>query len=145
MRKNLFILFFICSCFQIQAQQQSGSVDKENMGVELPPVPEEEQVSTFVQVMPKFQGGGDDAFSAYVEKNIIYTKRMADTTGTVFVEYIIEKDGSVTNVKIVPRRGLTPVLNQAAIDVIKKSPKWQPGLNNGVPVRVKKISRIRFN
>ena len=110
-------------------------------------IPDSLQVFSFVGEMPKFMGGGDDVLIPYIQKNIKYPKDAQELKikGTVYIQYIIERNGSVSNVAIVPGRSIYPSLDQAAIDVIKNLPKWTPGYNNGVPVRVKKLSRISFN
>ena len=142
----LIILLFIS--LQSYAQEKSSSPstkENETMGTSEPT----DSMATFsyVGVMPKFMGGGDDMLIPYIQKNIVYPRDAQELKikGTVYVQYIIEKDGSVSNVTIVPGRGVYPSLDQAAIDVIKNLPRWTPGYNNGVPVRVKKVSRISFN
>jgi len=142
MRNSLFMLFFLCICFKTYAQKDSTL--EENIGVFQPHDSWENQVFNFAEVMPKFQGGGDELFITYVQSNVVRPTVGPCAKGTVFVQYIIEKDGSITNVQIAPGRGISPSYDQAAIDVIKKSPKWQPGIQNGQFVRIKKICRIRF-
>jgi protein TonB len=55
-------------------------------------------------------------------------------SGKVTVQFIVEKDGSITNVHVV--RGKHPALDAEAKRVVSKMPKWTPGRNNGQPVRV---------
>jgi len=142
MRINLLILFFLGIYFQTLAQNESRAPHTEK-GVE---EPEDTTLFAYTGEMPKFQGGGDDVFANYIQKNIVYPTDAKEKgiQGKVYIQYIIEKDGSVSNVIVVPGRSLYPSLDQAAIDVIKNSPKWKPGQNNGQPVRVKKIAVIAF-
>jgi protein TonB len=139
MRNPFLILFSLCVFFQAQAQNTSGggtvTESNDSMGVFM-----------YSGVMPSFQGGGENAFIEYIKTNLIYPKdaKASGIQGTVYVQYIIEKDGSVSNVSIVPEKGVHPLLDYAAMDVIKSSPNWIPGSTNGKPVRVKKIQRINF-
>jgi TonB family protein len=54
-------------------------------------------------------------------------------TGKVFMKFVVEKDGTITNIEI--KKGVSPCLNQASIDVIEAFPKWTPAQKDGVPVR----------
>ena len=139
MRHSFLFLFFLCIYFQTQAQKPpvGGTVTDAN---------DSTGVFMYAGTMPSFQGGGEQAFGEYIKKRITYPKdaKALGIEGVVYVQYIIEKDGSVTNVSIVPGRGVHPSLDQAAMDVIKGSPKWTPGSTNGKPVRVKRIQRINF-
>ncbi|HIR95692.1 MAG TPA: energy transducer TonB, partial [Candidatus Coprenecus stercorigallinarum] len=63
-------------------------------------------------------------------------------SGTVTVEFIVEKDGSVTNVRAV--RGNDQYLEDEAVRVISVSPKWKPGLLGGQKVRVKYSVPVEF-
>lgn len=96
--------------------------------------------------MPVFPGG-DEAFLKFIQENLVYPKdaQKLHITGTVFVEFVVNVDGSVSNIMVYPNRGLHPSYDQAAIDVISKSPNWQPGTMNGIPVKVKKVARVKFS
>jgi protein TonB len=144
MRIRLLLFLLFACCFQSQAQQQSVTPDTTNRPAQVPY--DGEQVYTYVGEMPKFQGGGEEAFVKYIQENIVYPSdaRQKGISGTSWVQYIIEKDGSVSNVKIVSGKALYPSLDAAAMTVVYNSPKWEPGKNNGVPVAVKKIARIKF-
>ncbi|SHM09756.1 energy transducer TonB [Mucilaginibacter sp. OK098] len=97
-----------------------------------------------VQHQPEFPGSNDQ-FSAYIAKNIRYPKDAREKTkqGRVIVQMIIEKDGSISHVKIV--RKIFPSLDAEAVKVISSSPKWNPGMQNGYPVRVIYTMPISFN
>ncbi len=109
---------------------------------------EEETVSDepYVRVenMPKFQGGGTEAFVAWVQRNVKYPAMASENgiSGTVRVEFVIERDGSLTNILILqtPDRSLS----EATETVLRSSPKWTPGSQRGVPVRVKCNIPVRF-
>ena len=89
-----------------------------------------------VEHEPKFPGGMRH-FYEYITTTISYPAeaRKNHSQGKVFVSMIVEKDGSISNVKVV--RGVTKELDEEAIRVIKGSPKWNPGTQNGEPVRVR--------
>lgn len=88
-----------------------------------------------VEQKPSFPGG-DTAMYTWLNQNINYPPAAAEegASGKVIVQFIVEKDGSISNVKVV--RGKHPALDAEALRVVKKMPKWTPGRNNGMPVRV---------
>ena len=67
---------------------------------------------------------------------------MNDKSGRVFVEFSIETDGSVSNVKVI--RGVDPVLDTEALRVIRASPKWTPAKIRDKPVRSKYVFPVVF-
>ena len=89
-----------------------------------------------VEVMPSFMGGDLVKFREWVRKRTNYPQEAIDNkiSGTVILTFIIEKDGSVSNVTVV--KGVHPILDNEAVRVISESPKWRPGLQRGQPVRV---------
>lgn len=84
---------------------------------------------------PTFQGKDINAFRGWCGKHVEYPAIAQENgiQGRVIVTFVIERDGSVTNVKVL--RGVDKSIDQAAIDVVSKSPKWNPGKNRGKPVR----------
>lgn len=97
-----------------------------------------------VEVMPSFRGGDINSFRTWVEKRTNYPQEAYEKKirGTVFLTFIVEKDGSVSSVTVV--QGVDPLLDEAAINSIKESPKWTPGLQRGQPVRVRFIIPLKF-
>jgi protein TonB len=97
---------------------------------------EEEQIFVVVEDMPGFGGGDSNKFREYISKNLRYPDIAAENgiQGRVFVQFVVEPDGSVSNVKVV--RGVDPSLDREAIRVVESSPKWKPGKQRGKPVRV---------
>lgn len=83
--------------------------------------------------------------NAWISKNIKYPAKAIEQKiqGKVYVDFIIEKDGSISNVKVI--RGVNPLLDQEAIRVIKAMPKWTPGKQRGQAVRVKQTLPIGFS
>ena len=62
--------------------------------------------------------------------------------GRVIVNFIVEKDGSISNVQVV--RSVDPALDREAVNTVKRMPKWNPGMNNGQPARVKFTLPVTF-
>jgi protein TonB len=98
----------------------------------------------FVEVMPSFKGGGLDKFRDWVTKRTNYPQEAYDRKirGTVLMTFIVEKDGSVSNVTVV--KGVDPLLDNEAMKAISESPKWTPGLQRGEPARVRFLIPLNF-
>jgi len=90
-----------------------------------------------VEEMPTFRGGGIDRFREWVGRRTNYPEEaiINKIRGTVFLTFIVEKDGSVSNVTVI--KGVHPLLDEVAVKAISESPKWSPGLQRGQPVRVR--------
>jgi protein TonB len=88
--------------------------------------------------------GGYDAFYKYVASKIKYPVQARRMTieGKVYVEFVINRDGSVTNVRLV--KGIGAGCDEEAMRVIESSPMWNPGKQRGVPVRQKMVLPIIF-
>jgi protein TonB len=101
------------------------------------------KIFTSVEQVPEFPGGLD-AFGRFLGKNIHYpaVARENGTQGRVIVSFVCEKDGSLTDVKVA--RGIGDGCDEEAVRVIKSSPKWKPGIQNGRPVRVAYSVPIAF-
>ena len=95
-----------------------------------------DMVFDVVEVMPQFPGG-QIAMLQYLMKNIKYPEQAMKEgiQGRVTVSFIVEKDGSISDVK--PVLSVHPLLNKEAVRVVKSMPKWSPGKHNGKPVRVR--------
>jgi protein TonB len=96
-----------------------------------------------VQQSPQFPGGLTE-FYHYVMKTVRYPAQSKSnkTQGRVIVTMIVEKDGSISHTKVI--RSVAPDLDREALRVINSSPKWQPGIQNGKPVRVMYSIPISF-
>ncbi len=101
-----------------------------------------DQVYTVVQKMPTFPGN----LNEYLSQHIKYPKKEQknNVTGTVYVNFVIEKDGSVSNVKILKGVPGGQGLDMEAFRVVSSLPKWAPGMQNGQAVRVSFNIPIRF-
>ena len=89
-----------------------------------------------VETKPMFQGGDANKFSNWVNEQLNYPEEaiVRELQGRVTLQFTIEKDGSVTGVKVL--RGIDPILDNEAARVVSQSPMWTPGYVNGEPVRV---------
>lgn len=80
---------------------------------------------------PEFPGG-IKAFYEFVAKNYRVPFNFRGS-GKILTEFVVEKDGSLSNIKVIKHPGKATA--KEAIKVLKKSPKWSPGIQNGKPVR----------
>ena len=96
-----------------------------------------------VEQMPSFPGG-TKGMMEFLSKNTKYPEEAIkkEIQGTVFVQFIVEKDGSITDVRII--RGVNPLLDKEAIRVTKSMPRWTPGKQKGKPVRVEFTMPVKF-
>lgn len=98
---------------------------------------------TAVKKQPAFPGGISN-FYKYLSDEIKYPEvaKRNNTKGKVFASFIVEKNGTLTDVQII--RSLSPETDKEAVRVLNKSPRWNPALQNGIPVRVKYNMAINF-
>lgn len=140
---NLFLLLLLFS-FKIAAQAPPPP----------PPPPQVDHskskpdslaVFTFAEEQPVFPGGSA-AFMKYLQTNIQYPQleKEANKQGSVYISFIVEKDGSISNIKAVKEVPGAPGLTKEAIRVISMMPKWIPGKMNGRAVRVEITQPIKF-
>lgn len=94
-----------------------------------------EEVFTHVEQMPKFPGGDAELYK-FISNNLNYPAMAIENNvqGRVVVQFVVTKDGSIGNVKVV--RSVDRDLDNEAIRVCKKLPKFIPGKQNGQPVNV---------
>ena len=108
-----------------------------------PPLPDPNKVWPNVQEMPTFPGGEKELFK-FLEKEMNYPDFALRNgiQGTVYLTFVINRDGSVGDIKLL--RGVDDFLNNEAIRVVKKMPKWKPGIQNGNAVRVQLNLPVKF-
>jgi protein TonB len=126
-----------------EVSADKAEVKKEPKVIKMVEYQDEEPVFTVVEVMPKFPGG-NKALYTYLGNNIKYpdVAKKEGIEGTVYVTYVIEKDGSVTHVKLL--RGVHESLDKEALRVVQEMPKWEPGKEKGKPVRVQYSLPIKY-
>jgi protein TonB len=110
------------------------------------PTPEEEDFDKefiIVENQPE-PVGGMGAFMQYLQKNLKYPEqaRRMNVEGKVFVQFVIDKDGSPTDITVL--KGIGSGCDEEAVRVIKNMPKWQPGKQRGRPVKVRMSLPIVF-
>ncbi len=146
MKKNIIAILSLCIGLSSVVLAQTNHEEI------LPPAEKkvsgsEEKDAPFVSVeqMPKFPGG-EAAMFKYIGDNVKYPKaaQKAGTAGIVYVYFIVDKNGNVTNAEV--KRGVKDgeELNDEALRVIKEMPKWEPGYQNAKPVSVALTLPIRF-
>lgn len=109
-----------------------------------PKVEEEQPMNiAMVEQKPEFNGGVA-AMYKWLSDNIVYPSAASEegVQGRVVVEFVVGKDGSITNVRVVRPRH--PALDKEAVRVVKAMPKWIPGRNNGQPVKVTYTLPVTF-
>lgn len=125
---------------------QTGGVDIDPVPIPNPyinPKSSEEVFGDVAEQMPSFPGG-DRKLMEYLSENIRYPEECEEicVQGRVIVSFIVEKDGSISNVKVA--KSLDPLLDKEAVRVVSGMPKWIPGRQNGVAVRVRYIIPVTF-
>ena len=104
---------------------------------------QEKQIFQVVENMPEFPGGRGKLMQ-YLASNIKYPPyaKEAGIQGRVFINFVVEKDGSITAVKVL--RGIGGGCDEEAVRVVKAMPKWKPGMQRGKPVRVSFNLPVKF-
>lgn len=104
-----------------------------------------DEIFSVVETPPSFKGKGNAFFMEYVGRNLKYPSEDIEkqTEGKVYVQFVIEKDGAITNVEVVSNKGSEKMADEA-IRVIENSPRWEPGRQNENPVRVRMVMPITF-
>ena len=129
--KNIFRIFLlstlILGAFQVQA---SILVQKDT-------------VYTIVDVEPQFKGG-EKKMAKFIQDEVVYPQDALDTKaqGVVYIQFIVEKDGALSNLKIV--KGANIALNKEAERIVAEMPNWTPGLKNNEAVRTYFVLPINF-
>ena len=125
--------------------EATGEVLKAKEVIAQPEPPKEEETKVFdvVEQMPSFPGG-PSALMQYLASNIKYPVVAEENgvQGRVIVTFVVEKDGSITDVRVV--KSVDPSLDKEAQRVVKSMPKWIPGKQNGSAVRVKYTVPVTF-
>ena len=107
------------------------------------PMPQANPVIDFPDVEAKFPGG-EEAMMKFISDNIKYPEidRELGSQGRVYVQFVVEKDGSLSNLEIM--RGVSKTIDREAKRVIRLMPKWMPGEIRGKAVRSRSLLPIKF-
>ncbi len=105
---------------------------------------EDREVFYVVETMPKFQGGNINNFRDWVQQRVKYPTIASENgiQGKVFITFIVEPDGTVTNTDIL--RGVDQSLDNEALRVVKSSPIWAPGKQRGLETAVRFSMTVNF-
>ncbi|MEM9936592.1 MAG: TonB family protein, partial [Bacteroidota bacterium] len=129
-------------------KEVSRSEDVTKPNIELPVSAQQSDAVTrplaIAEVMPSFPGG-DKALRKYLAKNINYPQsaKAKEVEGRVYIQFIVEEDGSLSKLKIM--RGIGYGCNEEALRVVKAMPTWKPGQQAGRKVPVIYTLPIRFS
>ncbi len=104
----------------------------------------EDEIFVIVEDMPTFKGGDINKFRDWVQKRVRYPELAAENgiQGRVFLTFVVETNGTVSGVNIT--RSVDQLLDEAAKEAVAASPKWEPGMQRGRPVRVRYSIPIIF-
>jgi protein TonB len=102
-----------------------------------------EEIFTIVEQQPE-PIGGFTAFYTYVGENLKYPRlaQRGNIQGRVYIQFVVEKDGSLTDIKTI--KGIGGGCDEEACRIIGNAPKWNPGKQRGRPVRVIMVIPILF-
>ena len=127
--KKLFLIVFFMAFVSVNAYSQSKEQD--------------DAVYSMVSEQPSFPGGMQEMMK-FISENRKYPAeaKAKDIHGKIIVAFVVERDGSLSDVKI--RRGIGYGCDEEAIRVIKSMPKWTPGKQNGKAVRVSFMLPVTF-
>jgi periplasmic protein TonB len=127
MKKTFLTIFITLIAFTVNAQSDTSA----------------NKIYLATDKAPEFPGG-TGAFVSFLEKTIRYPikSRTRGKDGKVLVTFVIEKDGSITNSKVL--RSVAKDIDAEVLRVINLSPKWTPGIVNGVPVRTQFTYPVTF-
>jgi protein TonB len=119
-----------------RSNKQQSMADEEEVA--------EKEIFTVVETSPSFPGG-DEARIRFLTNNISYPQkaREASVQGTVYITFVVERDGSISDVRVL--RGIGAGCDEEAVRVIKMMPEWSPGKQRGKPVRVQFNMPIKFS
>lgn len=104
---------------------------------------DEPEAYMIVEQMPEFPDG-EEAMMQFIAEQVKYPAeaKKAGAYGRVFIGFIVEPDGSLSDIKVL--RGMGYGCDEEALRVVKSMPKWQPGMHRGKAVRVKYLVPVNF-
>ncbi|HLP14070.1 MAG TPA: energy transducer TonB [Flavobacteriales bacterium] len=106
---------------------------------------EKEKVFDVAQIQePAEYPGGMAAMIQFLSTNLVYPQTCVkdNIQGKVYIEFVVDKDGSVTNIRV--KRPIHAELDAEAVRVVSLFPKWKPALNDGKPVKCKYVLPVNF-
>jgi len=141
--------FFIFICLLTFSQFTLGQ-EQDSLIIDLSDIELMEDTTEFadgcvfqLEPIPQFPGGYD-SLKSFVRQNLNWNQGKKNVVGRSFVEFIVNTDGSVTDVKII--KGLCHTCDKAAVEAVKRLPKFTPATNrNGQSIKVKMVIPIQFD
>jgi len=128
------LLILISTAFSIGLHAQK---------TDTPKYAENEKIfTTPVEIMPEFNGGMSRFYARLQNIPYLFLDRMNNREGKTIVLLVIEKDGNVSDVKVI--HGLSKAEDNEVIRIIKRMQKWKPGMQGGKPVRVQYAIPVNF-
>ena len=123
--------------------QQDNCSEPKSMVMQTDTISENVVFGDVPEQMPSFRGGMQK-LQEFINENIQYTEEMAQTCaqGRVVVRFVIEKDGTVTNPKVV--KSVDPVFDKEALRIVSIMPKWIPAKMNGKAIRTTYTVPVSF-
>lgn len=111
----------------------------EELYMDMEPIPYDE-----VEVPPTFKGGDINNFYEWVSERLTYPEICKENgvSGSIDISFVIDSEGYLTDVKVI--RSVDPTLAEEAVRVVSRSPKWAPGTQDYLPVRVSCAIRVNF-
>lgn len=127
----------------VEVPTEEVEVEVKDEGPKVIETPVQAEIFTVVEEQPGYPGG-EEARISFLQQNIKYPEEAKELgiQGKVFVTFVVEVDGSITDVRVL--RGIGGGCDEEAIRVVKSMPKWVPGKQRGVPVRVQFNLPIKF-
>jgi protein TonB len=120
-------------------------IDEGNLAlpIDMPALVKPKETMKFAEVMPAYEGGLESMYK-FLNKQLRYPAidRRLGNEGTVYVQFVIDEFGSVTQIEIV--KGISATLDKEAMRVISLLPKWKPGMQNHETAPVKMVIPIKF-
>ena len=101
----------------------------------------EDSVCRHVDKKAQFPGG-PDSLKSFIKRNLILPPLLECYQGSVFVRFIVEKDGSISDVKVI--RPIEPLVDDEAVRVVRSMPKWIPAEKDGKAVRSRFMMPVKF-
>lgn len=122
-------------------QAESAIMDAEYNG---PVYQADTMIFSVVETMPEFPGG-EEALSRYLYDHVKYPEAASESgvQGKVFVSFVVNADSTISDVRVL--RGIGAGCDEEAVRVVESMPKWKPGRQRGIPVRVSYVLPIKFS
>lgn len=124
---------------EVRVDEPVGNADVKNVTEA-----SDNQVFTAVEIQPEYPGG-EAALGKFLQKNIRYPSIAKENNiqGKVYIQFVVERDGSLTDIKVLREPGSGT--GDEAVRVLKISPHWKAGVQNGKPVRVQFTLPVNFS